>query len=113
MPTNSCDSGKIDNSIRSMISNGACRFQKKNCERWQNSVRLIISPIIVARRCGAWKRRCMTICSQITRVILSGAKDLTHEAWVTLGTEEIPSFYVRSPASLGMTAMQDRHLHLR
>ncbi len=36
-------------------------------------------------------------------VILSGAKDLTHEAWSTHRFEGIPSLCERSLVSLGMT----------
>jgi hypothetical protein len=83
MPKTWFGNAKIDNSIRSRISNSAFCFRKKNCARSLSSARSIVSLIIGARPCGEWKKPRMTIYSQTTRVILSEAKDLAHEAWIT------------------------------
>src|SRR5204863_9254362 len=96
---------KVDRLNRWTISNNGSRFQKMNCEHWRNSARSIVLPNIAARQCGKWKKRCTTICLHTTGVILSEAKDLSHEALVTLGTKNIPSPFVRSLVPLGMTRL--------
>src|ERR1700730_10990267 len=109
----SSGNAKIDNLIRSRISNGEFSFPKKNCARSPSSARSIVSPSIGARPCGEWKKQRMTICSQTTRVILCEAKDLAHAGLITTTTAKVPCPFVRSLAPLGMTEQQDRHLHLR
>src|SRR5882724_13551360 len=80
-----------DNSIRSMISNGAFRFPKTSCAHWRNWARSTVLPITGGRRCGKWKKRFRMIYSQKPRVIpipQSREKNLTVEVWITQRAED-------------------------